>query len=581
MLGRIAVIGSSFAAAVAALVAHPSPSDACGCFTPPDPSVPIVQAGERIAFSVENGVVEAHIQIQYSGAAEEFGWLLPLPSIPELQVGTDELFARLIAQTQPRYRLVAEYRGECWFDPSRGGFGGGGGGDAGSGDPSSPPGEGGDPLVLQDSVGPYDYAVLRADSKQPMLDWLQENGYFVPAGTDEVVDAYINPGAYFLALKLRKGNDVGDLQPVVVRYQSDLPMIPIVLTSVAADPDMGIMVWVLGDSRAIPRNYFHTKINDAKLDWLGAAQNYVDVLTDAVNEAAEGQSFVTEYAGTSSIMRDVIAPEWRFGDLEALARLTAAVDYVDFLNANGFPTPPAPPTFQQQYTSQMLNILQKYLPVPSKLAAELGVTPNDYYLNIRYYLEFLSEERPDLFADLDVEFDPTELTRELDERVVGPTRNADALFDKYPYMTRMFTTLSPEEMVKDPVFSFNPDLPELSNEHQGQIIYYCLDERPQGETPAKIITETGFVLRFPNGTDDNPYVARIAMPFSHLTQVLREEGLAQNVTDNTEAIQRALDGERKSGGCRVAPGARGSLPLGAALIGLIGLVALRRRRRTR
>ena len=39
-------------------------ADACGCFAPPDPTVPIVQAGERILFSVKDGVVNAHIQIQ-------------------------------------------------------------------------------------------------------------------------------------------------------------------------------------------------------------------------------------------------------------------------------------------------------------------------------------------------------------------------------------------------------------------------------------------------------------------------------------------------------------------------------------
>ena len=103
-----------------------------------------------------------------------------------------------------------------------------------------------------------------------MLDWLDDNGFFVPGGTEDVVDAYIQPNGYFLALKLLKGNDVGDLQPVVLSYESDLPMIPIILTSVAADPNMGVQVWLLGEDRAIPRNYHHTKINDAALDWIGA-----------------------------------------------------------------------------------------------------------------------------------------------------------------------------------------------------------------------------------------------------------------------------------------------------------------------
>src|SRR5262245_55630641 len=103
-----------FSAALA-LAAGPEArtAHACGCFTPPDPSVPVVQAGERIAFALENGQVTAHIQIQYSGPAEEFGWLLPLPSEPRMELGTDELFAQLITTTQPKYKLNRQYEGAC------------------------------------------------------------------------------------------------------------------------------------------------------------------------------------------------------------------------------------------------------------------------------------------------------------------------------------------------------------------------------------------------------------------------------------------------------------------------------------
>src|SRR5258706_4154909 len=92
-------------AAIGVCVGTSQPADACGCFTPPDPSVPVVQAGERILFAVANGQVTSHVQIQYSGEAKEFGWLLPLPSIPTLELGTDELFAQLYAATQPKYRM--------------------------------------------------------------------------------------------------------------------------------------------------------------------------------------------------------------------------------------------------------------------------------------------------------------------------------------------------------------------------------------------------------------------------------------------------------------------------------------------
>lgn len=581
-----ALLAASAAAALCAglYVADVPEAEACGCFVPPDPTVPIVQAGERILFAQENGVVTAHIQVQYSGPAEEFGWLLPMPAIPEMELGTDELFAQLIAQTQPTYRLDREYKGDCPFDPFRGqggGFGGSPSNDSageGGGD------DGGSPLVLRDSIGPYDFAVLRADAKEPMLQWLDDNGFFVPAGTDDVVDAYINPGSYFLALKLLKGNDVGDLQPVVVNYESDLPMIPIILTSVAADPDMGVQVWVAGDSRAIPRNYHHTKINDAAIDWPKAGANYVDVITDAVDEIEGHHSFVTEYAGTSGVMVDVLDYQGRFGNTAELAAQTDAVSFVNYMNNTGYPlfNNNGPNGFSPTYASQVLNILQKHLPVPQALLDE-GITAADYYWNISYYLGQYRVDFPEKFEDLDIDFVAADVAAELDERVVAPTLAAGQIFRDNPYLSRLFTTLSPNEMTKDPVFSFNPDLPEVSNVHTGEITYYChlLENPTQETTPAVLITEQGFKLVYSNGTGDseaeNPY-ASVPMPQSHFQELLREEGEPEVVVDNTELIRTALAQHREAdnGGCSV--GGKGSTGLGSLALFGLALLGLRRKR---
>jgi hypothetical protein len=39
------------------------------------------------------------------------------------------------------------------------------------------------------------------------------------------------------------------------------------------------------------------------------------------------------------------------------------------------------------------------------------------------------------------------------------------LFQQYPYLTRHFTRISPEEMTSDPTFDVVPGLPDLSNVH--------------------------------------------------------------------------------------------------------------------
>ncbi len=585
MFTKKALFAASLTAALAGgLYAADAPeADACGCFVPPDPTVPIVQAGERILFAQENGVVKAHIQVQYSGPAEEFGWLLPMPSVPDMTLGTDELFAQLIAQTQPTYRLDRTYNGDCPFDPNRGQGGGFGGSPSDSAGEPEAGDDSGSPLVLRDSVGPYDFAVLRADAKAPMLEWLDENGFFVPGGTEDVVDGYIQPGAYFLALKLLSGNDVGDLQPVVLEYQSDLPMIPIILTSVAADPDMGVQVWVAGDDRAIPRNYHHTRINDAAIDWPRAGANYVDVVTDAVDEIEGHHSFVTEYAGPSNIMVDILDYQGRFGNIAELAALTDPVEFVSYMNNFGYAlfTNSGPNGVAPTYPSLVLGILQSHLPVPSALADE-DISPAEYYWNISYYLGAYREENPELFEDLDVDFSPAEVAQELEERVVEPTFAAGELFRSNDYLSRLFTTLSPNEMTKDPAFSFNPDLPEVSNVHTGQITYHCdlLADPTQETTPAVLITEQGFKLVYSNGTGDaeaeNPY-ASIEMPQSHFQEVLREEGSAEVVIDNTDEIRLALKEAHASdnGGCSIG----GNTQTGLGSLALLGLAMLGLRRR--
>jgi len=52
---------------------------------------------------------------------------------------------------------------------------------------------------------------------------------------------------------------------------------------------------------------------------------------------------------------------------------------------------------------------------------------------------------------------------------VKPTVGAAALIDAYPYLTRLYATLSPEDMSLDPVFSFNLGLPEVRNEHEATL----------------------------------------------------------------------------------------------------------------
>lgn len=545
----------------ALVVLAASEADACGCFAPPNPTVPVVQAGERILFAVKNGRVTAHVQVVYDGAnASEFGWLLPMPAVPTLELGSDELFVQLTTTTQPRYRL------DTTFDPScftgSGGTGGGtafgsaGGGSAGF---FADAGSAGPPvLVVQDSVGPYDYAVLRADSKNDMLDWLRTNRFFVPAGTESAVDPYIRPGGYFLALKLRAGNTTGDLQPVVLRYESDVGSIPITLTGVGATPNMGVQVWMLGSGRAIPRNYHHTVLNDARIDWQTNGRNYNDVVIAAVGEAPGRHAFVTEYAGSSVVMRDVLAPRQRFGSKADLVAAPTPEAFVEYLFANGY----LASTFSGGVAlpGPLRAILLKYLPKPANLTADT------FFQGYRSYKSQAPAQN----------YQPRAMADEVWERIVKPVQDAQALFDESPVLTRLYTTISPRDMNKDPAFSFNPSLPSVSNDHRAKMHVSC--KGPGLETSALLTTEQGFVVPYSRGRFNPPDVDLRSLPSSLRIEVLREEGAPEVFVDNSGVIEPVsgvtVPAVPPSGplsrGCESAAGALG--------LGLLALLRSLRRR---
>ena len=87
-------------------------------------------------------------------------------------------------------------------------------------------------------------------------------------------------------------------------------MIPIKLTAVAANEDMGVMTWVLGPERAVPVNYKSLELNDSLINWFSANTNYNDVVIAAANEAS-GQGFVTEYADDTATMDGIVFSQFQ------------------------------------------------------------------------------------------------------------------------------------------------------------------------------------------------------------------------------------------------------------------------------
>ena len=448
----LALGGTVLAATLALLLALPSTAQACGGFFCNSGS-PIRQQGEQIVFTVGGGTVNATIQINYAGEASDFAWVVPVASVPIIDVGPQQLFNDLRWRTDPYYSLIYDWEadGDCGYNEPYLSTGGQEA-DLATGIRD----DDGVEVLESGEVGPYMTVVLDADNANALYEWLNDNGFDQPEDSIPLIEHYLENDMFFLALKLKQDAGVGEIQPLVLTMEEDEPCVPLILTRIAASPDMPIRIYVLGEHRAAPSNWMHVEVNEKKINWIQGGFNYASLLNLAIDEAA-GHGFTTEYAGPSDIMASTLWWEGRF-DLEGLLSVGNATDFLQQLLWQGFPR-----------DSQLQGLIKKHIPKPplSELPGDCQTDQEFYTWNLTYCLEFMPS---DWF------FNPVAFVEDLDESVVRPLREAQKNLDDNPYLTRLYSTVSPDEMTRDPLFIFNADLPEVPRERRAQAIRKWDDE---------------------------------------------------------------------------------------------------------
>lgn len=266
---------------------HTGYSHACGglfC-----QNVPVDQQAERIIFTMNSDdTITAYVQINYSGEAPDFSWVVPVPSIPTLDVTEIDVFNELDRLTQPI--ILFPQVPACADFPE---------------DLQEPLSRQDDDYVdvlASGTAGPYAFDVIDSDEPDALIAWLRDNNYRITQEMGPLVDVYNEEGMLFLAMKLQPEIGIQAIRPIAMTYTSDLPMIPIRLTAVAAEPNMTILTWVFADEQAVPDNYAHITISneDIRADLSNfAGHNYLQLLDTAIDEA-NGLAMITEYAQPTS-----------------------------------------------------------------------------------------------------------------------------------------------------------------------------------------------------------------------------------------------------------------------------------------
>jgi hypothetical protein len=522
-------------AAFSVAVATAPDASACGGFfcdnpAPGTPPMPVDQTGETIVFVMGADTVEAHIQIQYTGDPERFAWLIPLQAVPEVSVGSARLFANLLNGTVPTVTLNTSFD-FCSDGSSRSSSGCSFGMGASSDEASAPAGRGAGgsggagnvPPVLDvnvDVVGAFEVAILSGSSAS-IEAWLVENGYLPDDEAPQIVDDYASRGYVFAAIKLRAGAGLDELHPLVIEYQGSEPCIPLKLTRIAASEDMAVRAFFLGDRRVVPTSYRHVTLNFARFDWMNAGSNYTDLVSRAVDSAgAAGRAFVTEYAGTNTAVSNegLWDSRWRSATFSAIQ----AVDVVDELERQGLMQCSSGSTCEA-FHPQVLPLLRNHLSPPT------GVSEADFWACVSCYAD-----RFDLTA-----FSGAAFAADFEALIVEPGLHARQVLGGSSYVTRLFTTISPEEMTEDPEFA---EVPSSMG-----------DVSPALAATDRTTCDSKQVMNLPDGREvAHPAGAWVsfgdAMPWAERVEEFSKDGTSVVLADFGDEIEAELDAWNRSQG---------------------------------
>jgi MYXO-CTERM domain-containing protein len=314
-LTSLSRLGGLAALAMLSVAAGEPDARACGgCFHgPPAPQQSVTVINDhRMVFSISTAQTVLWDQIEYSGQASEFAWVLPVKAGARIELSQDAWMASLEASTQTVIQAPVNNCGIAQSQDVGGPSGGGCMGSSANAEFAAAPAEadsgvsedGGSPVqvITQQVVGPYDSVTVRSSQGEALNAWLQANGYDVPASVQPVIDAFTTQGFDFIALKLAPGEGVQAMQPVrVVTPGADLSL-PLRMVAAGVGAHVGLELFVLSEGAYQPQNFPLATIDFSQLKWdpNNVISNYTTLAAQALATNG-GKSWLVETSGPANL----------------------------------------------------------------------------------------------------------------------------------------------------------------------------------------------------------------------------------------------------------------------------------------
>ena len=217
-----------------------TPSQACAC------GMLIPQGGKDIAMEGEKGIVvfdglknneQMVIDFQLNGTSNNSALIVPTPVKPDISQVKKEVFKDLQ---------------DILFPPSDN-----------TRDGAAPTTISNSVEVLErKTVGNFEIAVLKTNSYTDLYDWTKENGFYLQAEAESPVRTYIDNGFILNVIKLKKGADISNINPLKFTFETKTIFYPLMEVKDERDSlkDKSLDLYLITDgmiatSSAISNNY--------------------------------------------------------------------------------------------------------------------------------------------------------------------------------------------------------------------------------------------------------------------------------------------------------------------------------------
>jgi len=191
-----------------------------------------------IIFDKETGDQQFIRKITVSGPQKEFGFLVPIPTMPVVDEVSDDILAWMDEEYEaqrPVETLLDWYPLDLIFtflgDDMAGGLIG-----------SANDGFGGAPggaisrsqveVISQQQIGGFEVSVLKATEAQALQSWIDTNAYKVPDESRDYLDLYVKREFYFVVFNFKPAGELSN-QPTIrdshfirIRYNYEEPFYP-------------------------------------------------------------------------------------------------------------------------------------------------------------------------------------------------------------------------------------------------------------------------------------------------------------------------------------------------------------------